>query len=92
LLSLLQTRRTWSGAELAHRLGVTDRTLRRDVDRLRKLDYPVHATTGTAGGYRLASGRNLPPLLLDDDEALATAIALATAAVAREPRTPRCGR
>ena len=92
LLSLLQTRRTWSGAELAHRLGVTDRTLRRDVDRLRALDYPVHATTGTAGGYRLASGRNLPPLLLDDDEALATAIALATAAVAREPRTPRCGR
>lgn len=80
LLSLLQTRRTWSGAELAARLGVTDRTLRRDVDRLRSLDYPVHATTGTAGGYRLTSGRNLPPLLLDDDEALAMAIALATAA------------
>ena len=82
LLSLLQTRRTWSGAELAHRLGVTDRTLRRDIDRLRALDYPVHATTGTAGGYRLASGQNLPPLLLDDEEALATAIALATAAAA----------
>jgi predicted DNA-binding transcriptional regulator YafY len=80
LLSLLQTRRTWPGAELAARLGVTDRTLRRDVDRLRALDYPVEGTTGIAGGYRLASGRNLPPLLLDDDEAIAMAIALATAA------------
>jgi predicted DNA-binding transcriptional regulator YafY len=80
LLSLLQTRRTWPGAELAARLGVTDRTLRRDVERLRGLDYPVEATTGTAGGYRLTSGRTLPPLLLDDDEALATAIALSTAA------------
>jgi predicted DNA-binding transcriptional regulator YafY len=80
LLSLLQTRRTWSGAELAARLGVTDRTLRRDVDRLRALDYPVVSGTGTAGGYRLTSGRNLPPLQLDDDEALAVAIALATAA------------
>ena len=80
LLSLLQTRRTWSGAELAARLGVTDRTLRRDVERLRALDYPVVSGTGTAGGYRLTSGRNLPPLQLDDDEALAVAIALATAA------------
>src|SRR6476661_11041326 len=80
LLSLLQARRTWSGGELAARLGVTDRTLRRDIVRLRALDYPVQATTGTAGGYRLTSGRNLPPLLLDDDEALAMAIALATAA------------
>lgn len=80
LLSLLQTRRTWSGGELANRLGVTDRTLRRDVDRLRALDYPVQATSGIAGGYRLTSGRNLPPLLLDDEEALAVAIALATAA------------
>jgi len=80
LLSLLQARRTWSGGELAARLGVTDRTLRRDIDRLRALDYPVQATTGTAGGYRLTSGRNLPPLLFDDDEALAMAIALATAA------------
>jgi predicted DNA-binding transcriptional regulator YafY len=85
LLSLLQARRTWSGAELAGRLGVTDRTLRRDVERLRALDYPVQATTGPAGGYRLTSGRNLPPLLLDDDEALATAIALATAAAAGAP-------
>src|SRR6476661_5183323 len=80
LLSLLQTRRTWSGAELAARLGVTDRTLRRDVDRLRALDYPVASATGTAGGYRLTSGRTLPPLQLDDDEALAVAVALATAA------------
>ncbi|HEY0812959.1 MAG TPA: YafY family protein [Pseudonocardia sp.] len=80
LLSLLQTRRTWSGAELAARLGVTDRTVRRDVDRLRALDYPVQTTTGVAGGYRLISGRNLPPLLLDDQEALAVAIALSTAA------------
>ncbi len=80
LLSLLQTRSTWSGAELSVRLGVTDRTLRRDVHRLRALDYPVQTTTGTAGGYRLAAGRNLPPLLLEDDEALAVAIALATAA------------
>jgi predicted DNA-binding transcriptional regulator YafY len=79
LLSLLQSRREWSGAELAHRLGVTDRTVRRDVDRLRELGYPVDATTGTAGGYRLASGRDLPPLLLDDDEAVAVAVALLTA-------------
>ena len=80
LLSLLQGRREWSGAELAERLGVTERTLRRDVDRLRELDYPVHSTTGTAGGYRLAAGKNLPPLLLEDDEAVAVATALVTAA------------
>ncbi|QUH05551.1 WYL domain-containing protein [Saccharopolyspora erythraea] len=79
LLSLLQSRREWSGAELADRLGVTDRTVRRDVERLRELDYPVRSTTGTAGGYRLVSGRDLPPLLLDDDEAVAVAIGLATA-------------
>jgi predicted DNA-binding transcriptional regulator YafY len=79
LLSLLQTRREWSGAELAQRLGVTDRTVRRDIDRLRELGYPVDATTGTAGGYRLASGRDLPPLLLDDDEAVAIAVGLRTA-------------
>jgi predicted DNA-binding transcriptional regulator YafY len=79
LLSLLQTRREWSGAELAERLGVTDRTVRRDIDRLRELGYPVDATTGTAGGYRLASGRDLPPLLLDDDEAVAIAVGLRTA-------------
>ncbi|WP_433012603.1 helix-turn-helix transcriptional regulator [Kribbella sp. CA-294648] len=80
LLALLQSRREWSGSELAERLGVTDRTVRRDVERLRSLDYPVTGTTGTAGGYRLASGKNVPPLVLDDDEAVAVAIGLAGAA------------
>jgi predicted DNA-binding transcriptional regulator YafY len=80
LLALLQSRREWSGAELAERLRVTDRTVRRDVERLRSLDYPVTGTTGLAGGYRLASGKNVPPLLLDDDEAVAVAIGLAGAA------------
>ncbi|MGW5364616.1 helix-turn-helix transcriptional regulator [Actinopolymorpha pittospori] len=80
LLAMLQSRREWSGSELAERLGVTDRTIRRDIDRLRALDYPVAGVTGTAGGYRLTSGRNLPPLLLDDDEAVAVAIGLVTAA------------
>ncbi|MGH3431532.1 MAG: helix-turn-helix transcriptional regulator, partial [Thermocrispum sp.] len=70
LLSLLQTHRDWSGADLAGRLGVTTRTVRRDVDRLRELGYPVHATRGAAG-YRLGAGSALPPLLLDDDEAVA---------------------
>ncbi|MGG2461377.1 helix-turn-helix transcriptional regulator [Streptomyces sp. RGM 3693] len=80
LLSLLQTRREWSGAELAERLGVTVRTVRRDIDRLRELGYPVDSARGHAGGYRLASGTDLPPLLLDDDEAVAIAVALRTAA------------
>ncbi|MEQ4725612.1 WYL domain-containing protein [Nonomuraea sp. B19D2] len=79
LLSLLQTHRDWSGAELAERLGVTTRTVRRDVDRLRELGYPVHATAGTPG-YRLGAGSDLPPLLLDDDEAVAVAVGLRTAA------------
>ncbi|MFD4637223.1 helix-turn-helix transcriptional regulator [Lentzea sp. NPDC058436] len=80
LLGLLQSRREWSGAELADRLGVTTRTVRRDVDRLRTLDYPVHASMGTSGGgYRLGSGAQLPPLLLDDDEAVAVAVGLRTA-------------
>ncbi|MFI6499892.1 helix-turn-helix transcriptional regulator [Nonomuraea typhae] len=79
LLSLLQTRRAWQGAELAERLGVTLRTVRRDVDRLRHLGYPVQGTTGQAGGYRLAAGTELPPLLLDDEEAVAIAVALSTA-------------
>src|SRR6266568_4227951 len=80
LLSLLQTRKDWSGAELAQRLGVTDRTVRRDVDKLRSLGYPVNASTGVAGGYQLGAGAALPPLLLDDDEAVAVAIGLRTAA------------
>ncbi|RLK58623.1 helix-turn-helix transcriptional regulator [Actinokineospora cianjurensis] len=79
LLSLLQTRRDWSGADLAERLGVTGRTVRRDVDKLRSLGYPVHASTGTTGGYRLGAGAALPPLLLDDEEAVAVAIGLRTA-------------
>ncbi len=80
LLSLLQTRREWSGADLAERLSVTVRTVRRDIDRLRELGYPVDSARGHAGGYRLAAGTDLPPLLLDDDEAVAITIALRTAA------------
>jgi len=82
LLSLLQTHRFWSGAELADRLEVSERTLRRDVDRLRSFGYPVDATTGKAGGYRLAAGAHLPPLLLDDDEAVAISVGLRSAAMA----------
>jgi predicted DNA-binding transcriptional regulator YafY len=80
LLSLLQTHRLWSGAELAERLEVTERTVRRDVDRLRELGYPVDATSGTEGGYRLAIGTHVPPLVLDDDEAVAVALGLRYAA------------
>ncbi|MFF9196424.1 helix-turn-helix transcriptional regulator [Streptomyces sp. NPDC014779] len=80
LLSLLQAHREWSGPELADRLGVTARTVRRDVERLRELGYPVHATPGTGGGYQLGAGAELPPLLLDDDEAVAVAVGLRTAA------------
>jgi biotin operon repressor len=80
LLSLLQARRDWTSAELAARLGVTTRTVRNDVDRLRRLGYPVDARPGVAGGYRLGAGGALPPLLLDDDEAVAVAIGLRTAA------------
>ena len=80
LLSLLQTHRLWRAAELAERLDVTERTVRRDVDRLRTLGYPVDATTGTDGGYRLAVGAHLPPLVLDDDEAVAVALGLRSAA------------
>jgi predicted DNA-binding transcriptional regulator YafY len=80
LLSLLQTPREWPGPELAERLGVTPRTIRRDVDRLRDLGYPVRAARGSTGGYRLTAGTAMPPLLLDDDEATAVAIALRTAA------------
>lgn len=80
LLSLLQAHREWSGAQLADRLGVTSRTVRRDVDRLRELGYPVNASPGTGGGYQLGVGAELPPLLLDDDEAVAVAVGLRTAA------------
>jgi predicted DNA-binding transcriptional regulator YafY len=80
LLSLLQSRRAWTGPELAERLEVGVRTIRRDVDKLRRLGYPVHAAPGVAGGYRLGAGAELPPLLLDDDEAVAVAVGLRTAA------------
>src|SRR3954470_1656854 len=80
LLSLFQAQRYWSGSELAERLEVTGRTLRRDVDRLRSLGYPVHSSTGSAGGYQLGVGATLPPLLLDDEEAVAVAVGLRTAA------------
>jgi predicted DNA-binding transcriptional regulator YafY len=80
LLSLLQTRREWSGQDLAGQLGVSTRTVRRDVDKLRALDYPVDAVKGIAGGYRLGKGAQLPPLQLDDGEVVAAAIALRTAA------------
>jgi predicted DNA-binding transcriptional regulator YafY len=80
LLSLLQTRRDWPGPELADRLEVGPRTVRRDVERLRRLGYPVQATPGVAGGYRLGAGASLPPLLLDEEEAVAVAVGLRTAA------------
>jgi predicted DNA-binding transcriptional regulator YafY len=80
LLSLFQAQRYWSGADLSRRLEITARTLRRDVDRLRSLGYPVHSTSGVAGGYQLGAGAQLPPLLLDDDEAVAVALGLRTAA------------
>lgn len=79
LLSLLQSQRSWPGPELAGRLGISVRTLRRDVDRLRDLGYPVHATRGVQGGYQLAAGASLPPLALDDEEAVALAVGLQAA-------------
>ena len=80
LLSLLQARRDWPGGELADRLEVSGRTIRRDVERLRGLGYPVESLSGPAGGYRLRAGTAMPPLLLDDDEAIAIAVGLRTAA------------
>lgn len=80
LLALLQARREWSGNDLSRRLEVDIRTIRRDVDRLRALGYVIHASTGPGGGYRLGSGAATPPLLLDDDEAIAVALALNTTA------------
>ncbi|MFH8990868.1 helix-turn-helix transcriptional regulator [Streptomyces sp. NPDC017940] len=76
LLSLLQTPREWPGGELAERLSVSRRTVRRDVDRLRELGYPVQATQGASGGYRLVAGKAMPPLVLDDEEAVAIAVGL----------------
>jgi predicted DNA-binding transcriptional regulator YafY len=80
LLSLLQGRRDWPGDELAERLEVSGRTIRRDIERLRQLGYPVASLTGPAGGYRLRAGTAMPPLLLDDEEAIAIAVGLRTAA------------
>lgn len=79
LLSLLQSPRDWTGADLAERLAVSPRTIRNDVERLRNLGYPVTATRGSVGGYRLGAGAQLPPLLLDDEEAVAVALSLRTA-------------
>src|ERR1700682_6534208 len=79
LLALPQTHRYWPGTELAERLDVSVRTLRRDIDRLRDLGYPVDAQRGVDGGYQLAAGAALPPLVLDDDEAVALAVGLQTA-------------
>src|SRR5215208_7170519 len=76
LLSLLQVRSDWSGADLADRLGVTDRTIRNDMTRLRELGYPVEAVRGPGGRYRLGVGAKLPPLLLEEDEAVAVAVGL----------------
>jgi predicted DNA-binding transcriptional regulator YafY len=82
LLSLLQAHREWAGPELAERLGVTERTLRRDIERVRELGYRIEATRGPAGGYRLEAGGQLPPLLLTDDEAVTMALGLRLAATA----------
>jgi predicted DNA-binding transcriptional regulator YafY len=80
LLSLFQAQRYWSGAELSDRLEVTARTLRRDVDKLRSLGYPVNSTAGSGGGYQLGAGASVPPLQLEDEEAVAVAVGLRTAA------------
>lgn len=79
LLALLQRRLSWTASELAAELGVTDRSVRRDVERLRALGYPVHSMAGVGGGYQLGAGARLPPLLLDDEEAIATAVSLRVA-------------
>lgn len=85
LLSLLQSPREWPGTELAERLGVSGRTVRNDIERLRTLGYPVDATRGSTGGYRLAAGAAMPPLLLEDDEAVAVTIAVRTVARSAMP-------
>ncbi len=81
LLAKLQSRRFWSGGELSAELGITERSVRRDIDRLRELGYPVHAAAGVGGGYQLGAGKELPPLPLDDEEAVAVAVGLRAAAV-----------
>src|SRR6195952_5417020 len=86
LLGLLQSRRVWTGEELAERLDVTTRSVRRDVERLRDLGYPVHASKGHGGGYQLGAGAALPPLLLDPDEAVAMAVCLRLGAGGRGAR------
>ena len=80
LLSVLQSRRHWSGSELSERVGVDVRTIRRDIDRLRELGYAVAASPGLGGGYQLKPGSSLPPVLLDDDEAVAVAVGVRAAA------------
>jgi predicted DNA-binding transcriptional regulator YafY len=80
LLSLFQGRKYWSGPDLADRLDVTSRTLRRDVDKLRTLGYPIHSSSGVEGGYQLGAGSTMPPLLLDDEEAVAVTLGLQSAA------------
>ena len=89
LLGLLQRRPYWSGPELAERLGVGSRTLRRDTERLRGLGYPVESAPGPGGGYRLGVGTELPPLLLDDEEAMAVAVVLGVSAGAAIPGIER---
>lgn len=91
LLSLLQTPRTWPGSELAERLGITHRTVRRDVERLREMGYPIEADLGAHGGYRLVAGSALPPLLLEDDEAVAVALGLRTVAAQGLPELEEAG-
>jgi predicted DNA-binding transcriptional regulator YafY len=91
LLSLLQTHRFWPGPELADRLGVSARTLRRDVDRLRELGYPVDAHRGTEGGYQLAAGAALPPLVVDDEEAVALAVGMQAVAQGAVPGIEEAG-
>ena len=91
LLSLLQTHRFWPGPELAERLGVSARTLRRDVDRLRELGYPVDANRGAEGGYQLAAGAALPPLVVDDEEAVALAVGMQAVAQGVVPGVEEAG-
>ena len=91
LLSLLQTHRFWPGPELADRLEVSARTLRRDVDRLRELGYPVDAHRGAEGGYQLAAGAALPPLVIDDDEAVALAVGMQVVAQGAVPGVEEAG-